>query len=477
MAFISCYTAGFCQWQADVRISNSSQYSYTHSRSVASQGNYVHIAYEDERDGNFEIYYRRSADAGVTWGQETRLTNSSGISGFPCIEVISSTVYLFWHDGRHGSSEFEIYYKFSTDNGDTWSTDTRLTNATWHSADPIACLSGQDVHLTWFDQRGGTNPEVYYKHKLGGGAWSNDNRLTFNNQFQMGDPHIAVSSDSIVHIVWRDQRYSGNMEIFYLRSSNKGISWSTETRLTNASGESSYPTIATTGPTVHVTWEDTRDGNREIYYKRSTDGGQNWGTDTRVTYSPSLASWHPSIFSSGNIIHIVWVESPATGIGTLYYKRSPNAGVTWDSGMQIVSNQSNLAYPSGSASGTAVHAVWNDCRFAALPEVLYKRNPTGNTIGINNISSGIPESFALYQNYPNPFNSNTVISFQIAVNSLTKLIVFDVSGREITSLVNEQLLSGTYQVKFDGSNFSSGIYYYRMETDNFTDTKKLILLK
>ena len=95
----------------------------------------------------------------------------------------------------------------------------------------------------------------------------------------------------------------------------------------------------------------------------------------------------------------------------------------------------------------------------------------------------IPNKFALYQNYPNPFNPNTKIKFDIAKTkiksreSVVTLKVFDVTGKEIATLVNEQLQPGTYEVTFDGSQYSSGIYFYQLKSNNFIETKKLILLK
>jgi hypothetical protein len=476
----------FSQWSSDFRISNSLQNSYSNSKSIATYGNYVHVVYDDERDGNLEIYYRRSTDAGITWGSETRLTNSSGVSGYSSIDVISSTIYIFWHDGRHGSSEFEIYYKFSTDNGNTWSTDIRLTNATWHSANPIVALNGQDVYVTWWDQRGGVNPEIYFNRKSGSGPFGVDVRLT-NNPFRSEEPHIAVSSDSVLHIAWWDNRDGGSGEIYYKRSSNKGTGWSADTRLT-FNTKSTYPAISASGQIVVISWEDIRDNNREIYYKRSTDDGLTWGPDTRLT-NTTYASWHPSTFFSGNILHLVWAEAIATGIGRVYYKRSLDAGVTWDTNTQIVPSQSYLDYPSVSASGQCVHVFWQDCRFGALPEVFYKRNPTANIVNIQNINNEIPCSFKLYQNYPNPFNPITKIKFEIPDNaviarsgatwqSLTvSLKIFDILGKEITTLVNEQLQPGTYEVTFDGLNLPSGIYFYQLRSGDFVETKKLILLK
>ena len=95
----------------------------------------------------------------------------------------------------------------------------------------------------------------------------------------------------------------------------------------------------------------------------------------------------------------------------------------------------------------------------------------------NNISKEIPTSFKLYQNYPNPFNPSTNIKFNVESSKFIKLTVFDMIGKEVTLLVNEKLQPGTYEVTFDGSSLSSGIYFYQLKTENFIETKKLILLK
>ncbi len=92
-------------------------------------------------------------------------------------------------------------------------------------------------------------------------------------------------------------------------------------------------------------------------------------------------------------------------------------------------------------------------------------------------NQNIPNSFKLEQNYPNPFNPTTVISFQLAVNSFTSLKVYDLLGREVATLVNENLNAGTYEVDFDGSNFASGIYFYTLEAEGFVETKKMVLVK
>jgi hypothetical protein len=89
----------------------------------------------------------------------------------------------------------------------------------------------------------------------------------------------------------------------------------------------------------------------------------------------------------------------------------------------------------------------------------------------------IAEIFSLKQNYPNPFNPSTVISFQLAVSSYTKFTVYDILGNEVSTLVNEQLKAGSYEIECDGSNYASGVYYYQLRAGDFVETKKMLMIK
>ncbi|MBC8043382.1 MAG: T9SS type A sorting domain-containing protein [Rhizobacter sp.] len=88
-----------------------------------------------------------------------------------------------------------------------------------------------------------------------------------------------------------------------------------------------------------------------------------------------------------------------------------------------------------------------------------------------------PTTFALSQNYPNPFNPATAIDYQLSVGSEVKLKVFDVLGREVATLVSATQAAGNYSVNFDAKNLTSGVYFYRLQAGNVTETKKLLLLK
>jgi len=101
----------------------------------------------------------------------------------------------------------------------------------------------------------------------------------------------------------------------------------------------------------------------------------------------------------------------------------------------------------------------------------------GGTIKVEMISSVIPDNFLLSQNYPNPFNPRTEISYEVPAAKLVKLTVYNILGKEMAELVNERQSPGKYKVSFDASNLTSGVYFYTLSTDNFTETKRMILLK
>ena len=138
-------------------------------------------------------------------------------------------------------------------------------------------------------------------------------------------------------------------------------------------------------------------------------------------------------------------------------------------------NYNNLYYWRVAVINISGQGTWSAlCNFTVLSPIFIKE-----------ISNEVPKEYKLEQNYPNPFNSNTIIRFQVGNSSPyplqrgtpVMLKVYDLAGREVAVLVNEYLQAGTYEVRFDAGDLPSGIYFYRMETEEFKETRKLVLLK
>jgi len=102
---------------------------------------------------------------------------------------------------------------------------------------------------------------------------------------------------------------------------------------------------------------------------------------------------------------------------------------------------------------------------------------TANPVGISNNGSEVPAQYSLEQNYPNPFNPTTNIKFGLPKSGNVKLAVYDVLGNEVSVIVNEFMQAGNYTADFDASKLSSGIYFYKLTSESFTETKKMILVK
>ncbi len=433
------------QWEPDVRLTYNDSSSYTsHNNAwcIAASGDTVHVVWFDTRDANYEIYYKRSTDGGTNWSQDVRLTYGPSTSGPTAIAVSGHSVHVVWEDYWNGS--YEIYYKRSTDGGTSWDPDVRLTNSPSLSVYPSIAIFADTVHVVWEDTRDGNN-EIYYKRSTDGGtSWSTDIRLT-NDPNPSEFPSIGVSQQGGVHVVWDDYR-DGNWEIYYKLSTDGGTSWGTDVRLTIAADRSWDPSVAVSRTDVHVVWEDKRDGDWKIYYKRSTDGGTSWTADSNLTNDTSY-SWWPSVAVSGTRIHVVWLDY-RDGDWEIYYKRSTDGGTSWETDARLTYAPNGSTSPSVALSGSAVHVVWYDYR-DGNSEIYYKRNPTGNLGVVENIGSS-PVSRPASSIRPNPFTSFATLPGHEGV----RFALYDVSGRKVGvykgDRIGEGLVAGVYFLRPEG---------------------------
>ena len=403
------------QWQPDVRLTNDPSVSQAlTNRGVAAIGDVVHVVWRDFREvRHSEIYYKRSTDGGVSWGSDIRLTFKSQIiinggiyqeSFFPTVAVSGSVVHVVWHDERDGN--YEIYYKRSLDGGTNWESDVRLTNASASSDAASIAVSGSNVYVVWEDERD-RNYQIYYKLSADRGAsWGEETPLT-KTYAQSENPCVSASG-SDVHVVWQDNRH-GNYEMYYKRSTDGGLSWAADARLTTGSSYSYLPSVSVSGSTINVVWEDIRDGRYEnIYHKRSTDAGLSWDKDTLLT-SPTADAHHASVSVSGALAYVVWFDN-RDGNYEIYYKRSTDGGANWGADTRLTNNFGGSQYPSVALSGMAVHVIWQEQN-----EIYYKRNPTGTVVGIKDLQSAGSQ----FTVFPNPASTEIKVKSLENINELT----------------------------------------------------------
>jgi hypothetical protein len=235
------------------------------------------------------------------------------------------------------------------------------------------------------------------------------------------------------------------------RSTNDGYNWV----LSNNGIRGYMNTIAVSGSDIIAAGTGGFYGDSSIYL--STNYGNNW-----VPIGQVLPEWLLNIFSIKVYNSNVIIASDS-GIFL-----TTNRGTNWihkDQGfykeycnIRCLETDNNYIY-----AGVRYASVW--------------RRQLSEIIGVQNISTQVPDKFFLYQNYPNPFNPNTTIKFQITRSGPVVLKVYDILGKEIETLLNEQKAGGIYSVSWDASKYSSGIYFYRITVPDYTETKIMLFIK
>jgi hypothetical protein len=240
---------------------------------------------------------------------------------------------------------------------------------------------------------------------------------------------------------------------------------------------------------VYSFWTESNLGQQVwgLYGQRFNSSGVRMWSDTGKAIVPlgvPQQFYISANFYNGNVT--VGYEEALTGViqHIKSFSINPDGNLVW--GINFVSNAPSAKeqlVSSMTSSGMTVYA-WEDNRgLAPNQSDIYAQNvkPDGTLgpVGINTISSNVPEKFKLMQNYPNPFNPSTTIRFDISKAEYVTLKIYDVTGKKIAELINETLNPGEYNYNLQTAEFnlSTGVYLYTITAGNFTDTKRMLLLK
>ncbi len=219
-----------------------------------------------------------------------------------------------------------------------------------------------DVFAIWLDWRN-DDADVYFARSLDGGkTWGASVRVNHDAGYGQSSPDIAVNATGVLHAVWSDSR-AETSDIYYSRSTNGGQTWSVEVRVNDVLAGSQYdPAIAALGNAVCIAWVDGRvaDG-RDVYVSCSADGGVTWGTDTRVNddtgavyhYNPDIA------LGTAGLPHVIWDDNRGGTADVYYTHLAPTGG--WSANVRLNGTTTGSQFnPSIAAAGNTIHAVWTD---------------------------------------------------------------------------------------------------------------------
>lgn len=463
------------QWEPEVRLTDNSSQSVTsfnNARCVAAAGATIHVVWHDDRDGNTEIYYKRSTDSGTTWGADTRLTADASWSERPSVAVRDSVIHVVWYDGRIGPPR--IFYKRSLDNGTTWESDVCLTPAVGVGYHPSVAVYDAIVHVAWTDMSAG--PQIYHTRSLDNGTtWEAARNITPASPAAGKNLASIAVSGSIVHVTWMDTRSAP--QIYYTRSLDSGVTWETDRSITPA--PSQFASVAASGSIVHVVYADFRSENiPRIYYTRSLDNGMNW--ETAVPLAGSFASWYPSVAVAGSHVLAVWPDNRNGDISEIYYKDSLDGGTNWEPEVRLTDNPSESKEPSVAVSGTYMHVVWHDDRDLNW-EIYYKRGAMGNAGAEDHGNPGGAAPMLLSAG-PNPSTGPVVIRYRLPSAGSAVLEIFDPSGALVRRFMQESQPSGSHEIRWNGRDGAgravpSGVYMTRIEMDGRVMKGRVVLAR
>ncbi|MBS1519338.1 MAG: T9SS type A sorting domain-containing protein [Bacteroidetes bacterium] len=385
-------------------------------------------------------------NSGYTFGQWTQSSNGLGTDKFCYAFAVSgSNIYT-------GTLNTGVYK--TTDNGNLWS-QTALNNKTVFSL----AATGSNVFA-------GIQSEGVYLSTNSGSSWT-------QSLVNSGSAFALNLSGANV--------YAGLGPGGVYFTSNNGSNWS-QIGLTDKSVFS----IAVSGITVFagtsgsgvftttnngVNWTPTPLNSVTVYGLTVSGTNIFAGTASGVYLSTNNgSSWSPTSLSSAITVRSI----TSSGINVF-------AGTSGSNGVYFTSNNGTawVQKNQGLPSANSIMSLLIDNNFiyaGTFGQSVYKRT-FSEIINVRNISSEVPSAFSFDQNYPNPFNPVTKIKFAVMRTEDVKLTVYDIKGREVNTLVNGSLNPGTYEAVFDASEFSSGIYFYKLSTPSFSETMKMILQK
>jgi photosystem II stability/assembly factor-like uncharacterized protein len=347
----------------------------------------------------------------------------------------------------------------------------------------------------------GGNAKVY-KTTNGGTTWTTILETGGSAGFINGI--VFSRTNPLVGIIESDPPTSGG--VYYIaKTINGGLNWTIQNPPStgSASAQNSVVVIDSNFYAFGLNSSPAR-----CYL--TTNGGANWTVQTLTGLTGTSGFVAGLAFNTNKLYGLAGDNSLSTTVS-----RTTNSGVPWFSqtipstvttgytSIKFVPN-SNICYLiSSSATATVClkstdnGANWSTMTFPVTSGVThmdlirvgntvyaYAVNSVGavyklidNIVGITGETSELPNSFSLEQNYPNPFNPETNIGFNIAKATRVKLAVYDMLGREVKMLKDELMQAGRYNIRFDATDLRSGVYYYKLVTSEFSDTKKMVLVK
>lgn len=409
-----------------------------------------------------DLYFINSNTGWVVGDSIVLKTTNGGVNWFAQSIPISAKLFSVYFLNEltgfvTGNKEYallitEIYVFKTTNGGINWitvNTDYSSLNAVTARSSDIWAIDGNIIFKTYSDFPGFACTGRIDKSTNGG--------LNFSSVLSYGDFTGLCFINS--QIGWTTSNFSQDIppSVFKIfRTTNSGLNWSVMYR-----DSINVPLMAHHSKQIQFLNSNT--GYSLLYgmlgtkFLKTTNGG---------------TSWDSSKFNHNKNQAMYFVDVNTGWIGGSYYSVNSNISKTTNGGMNWTDQ--NIG---GSQFIQNILFVNSMTGWAVGYSGVILKTINGGISNIYQINNLIPDKFCLFQNYPNPFNPLTRIDFDIPKKGFVTLKVFDILGREVQTLINEEKIAGSYSIDFNASDLTSGLYFYKLETSEFMDVKRMLFIK
>jgi len=454
-------------WSEDVRLTYRQGYSY--DPKAACCGDTIHLVWwEGYTDSQIheEVFYKRSTDAGETWGADVRLSEEDTQSSvLPQIAVSDNTVHVIWFEDDYG-----LLYLRSTDGGLTWQDIDSIVPGIKYSSIYVVT---DTIYIAGINASSGV---MWFTRSFdGGNTWQPDIEITQAR----ANPTLRLISNNMLDITISYRALPGVCEVYNVLSFDGGETWLDSQVVSENDGiGSQHPAMDTDDSTgIHITWYDYKYSpyawTGDIFYRASRDSGNSWEQiDSLTVVHRAVAS---DILAEGSNLHLVW-EDNRHGFGNnfeIYYRMSTDLGQTWEPEVRLTDTLNWSRRPSLACDGQYLHLFWFDLRddpSNIVGEIYYKRK---NLVGINEEMIIKPYSVGIILHCPAVLTRNSLIYYDLGKNKEGEIVIIDVTGRVIETFPVHQV-SGYFVFKKEVQN---GVYFIMLKAEEEYITKKVLVVK